>query len=278
MSPSIRSGLFHLDSLVPSQSVTALTQHATLIGGAPYCDIELQGEGISSEHALIEQLDGGQFWIRDCGSEEGTYVNDERITAQHLLPGDRIRLGSQLFKFLSGERFESQFQQAVYEMVTVDGLTGAQQRRHFEDAFSREVLRAQRHWRPIALLAFDIDDFRSISQRLGCSAGDECLRAFSRRVCSRIRGEDLFARFGGSQFFLALSEAPLKQSVRIAQDLRRLVEAEPFDTSCGPVCLTISIGLGFASGQGPVSAREIMQLARENLKKAKASGRNCVIY
>lgn len=269
--------LLRVDPLGAVPGLVPLNERVIRIGSSSLCEVVLHGDGVAPVQAEIECLDG-ECWIKDCSCELGTTINGKPVSRHRLMPGDRIRLGRHVFKYLSADRFESQYLAAVYEMVTVDGLTGAQQRRHFDDAFAREVLRAQRHWRPIALLMFEIDDFDSVCQELGRTAADECLSAFSKRISSRILGEDLFARFGEVQFALSISEAPLKQSVRIAQDLRRLVEAEPFLTSQGPVKLTISIGVGFANGQGPVTAREIIKQARENLAKAKSAGRNCVLY
>ncbi len=269
--------LLRLFPVRASDCLVGLTGDETLIGTGPHCDVRLCDDDLSHEHAVIQQ-DDGQSLIRDCGTALGTFVNDEPVSEQNLEAGDRIRVGNHLFKFLSADRFESQYCEAVYEMMTVDGLTGSHNRRYFEDAFARELLRALRHWRPIALLLFDIDNFRRANDQLGRLAGDEILRTFSSRVSARIRGEDLFARIGGEQFALAITEAPLKQAVRVAQDFRRLVETEPFLTSRGPSELTISIGVGFANGQGPATVGEIVQQARENLFRAKAQGRNSVCY
>ncbi len=269
--------LLRLFPVRASDCLVGLAAEETLIGAGPHCDVRLCDDSLSPAHAVIQRADG-QSLIQDCGSAQGTFVNDEPISVHILEAGDRIRVGNHLFKYLSADRFESQYCEAVYEMMTVDGLTGSHNRRYFDDAFARELLRALRHWRPIALLLFDIDHFRRVNDQLGHLVGDECLRSFCNRVCSRIRGEDLFARIGGEQFALAMTEAPLKQAVRVAQDFRRLIETEPFLTSRGPARLTISIGVGFANGQGPVTVGEIVQQARENLFRAKAQGRNSVCY
>ncbi len=277
VSDDVGEALLRLFPVRASDCLFGLSGEETLIGTGPHCDVRLHDDGVSHEHAVIQRA-AGQLQIRDCGSTQGTFVNDQPVRSHNLQAGDRIRVGNHLFKYLSADHFESQYCEAVYEMMTVDGLTGSHNRRYFDDAFARELLRALRHWRPIALLLFDIDHFHRVNDELGHLAGDEILRSFSDRVCSRIRGEDLFARIGGEQFALAMTEAPLKQAVRVAQDFRRLIETEPFLTSRGPVQLTISVGVGFANGQGPVTVGEIVQQARDNLSRAKAQGRNSVCY
>ncbi|MEZ6050837.1 MAG: GGDEF domain-containing protein [Planctomycetaceae bacterium] len=260
-----------------SDSLLRLTKDCTRIGRDSSCEIAVHDDYISRDHVHIER-EGDQFVLYDCGSLNGTFVNDVRVKTHHLVPGDHIRVGNHIFKFLSTDHVEAQYHEAVYEMMTVDGLTGARNKRYFEDAFAREVLRAQRHWRPIALLLMDVDHFKDINDTYGHLAGDEVLKKLCTRICSRIRGEDLFARFGGEEFTLALAEAPLKQSVRVAHDIARLVAAEPFQTAKGKVSVTISIGVGFANGQGPMSVNELIDQADENLYKAKRDGRNCVRY
>lgn len=248
------------------------------IGRDGTCDIELMDDFISREHAVITQQDG-QYFLEDCASLNGTFVNDQRLDGvKQLVPGDAIRLGNHIFKFLSADHIEAQYHEAVYEMMTLDGLTGAQNKRFFEDAIAREVLRSQRHWRPLALLLFDIDHFKEINDQFGHLAGDECLKQLALRIRSRIRGEDLFARFGGEEFAVALAETTLKQAVRIARDLRCLVESDPFPTTKGPVPMTISIGVGFTNGQAPASSQDLLEAADENLYRAKRDGRNCVCF
>ena len=180
-------------SLIPLSSVRSS------IGRDAMCDVELMDDFISREHAIIQQRDG-KFFLQDCGSLNGTFINDQKVEGtQQLIPGDAIRIGNHILKFLSADHVEAQYHEAVYEMMTVDGLTGAQNRRFFEDAIEREIVRSQRHWRPMALLMFDVDHFKAINDQHGHLAGDECLKQLADRVRLRIRGEDLFARFGGEE-------------------------------------------------------------------------------
>lgn len=256
-------------------SLIPLSTIRNTIGRDAVCDVELLDDFISREHAIVFQQDG-HYYLRDCSSLNGTFLNDRRISdVQRLIPGDAIRMGNHIFKFLSADHIEAQYHEAVYEMMTVDGLTGAHNKRFFEDAIGREMLRSQRHWRPLALLLFDIDHFKLINDQYGHLAGDECLKQLALRVRSRIRGEDLFARFGGEEFALALSETTLKQAVRIGLDLQQLVAEAPFPTTKGPIGMTISVGVGFSNGQGPLSTRELIEMADENLYRAKRDGRNC---
>jgi two-component system, cell cycle response regulator len=259
-------------------SLLPLSTVRNLIGRESACDVELMDDFISREHAVIFQRDG-RYFVQDCSSLNGTFVNDRQIDGpQQLVPGDALRMGNHIFKFLSADHVEAQYHEAVYEMMTMDGLTGAHNKRFFEDAIAREMMRAQRHWRPLALLLFDIDHFKDVNDNFGHLAGDECLKQLAVRVRSHVRGEDLFARFGGEEFAIALTEATLKQAARVSRDLCQQVESVPFQTARGSVPMTISIGIGFASGQHPMTAQELIAMADDNLYRAKRDGRNCVRF
>lgn len=261
-----------------SGSLIPLSPVRNSIGRDATCDVELMDDFISREHAVIQQRNG-HYYLQDCNSLNGTFINDRQVEGtQRLVPGDAVRIGNHILKFLSADHVEAQYHEAVYEMMTLDGLTGAQNKRFFQDAIEREILRSQRHWRPMALLMFDIDHFKRINDQYGHLAGDECLKQLAGRVRSRIRGDDLFARFGGEEFAVAVTEATLKQGVRIAQDLCHSIAEQPFPTSKGPVEMTISIGVSICNGQGPMTSAELIQLADDNLYRAKRDGRNCVRF
>ncbi len=275
--PAQKSCLVRIYPAGVSGSLISLDGQRFTIGRDADCDIELADDFISRQHAVVEVV-RGRLRITDCQSLNGTFVNDVRIQQHLLVPGDQIRLGNHILKYLSADHVEAQYHETVYQMMTVDALTNAYNKRYFEDAFQREVLRTQRHWRPLALLLLDIDHFKGINDEYGHLVGDECLKLFSTRIFERVRGEDLFARFGGEEFALLLTETTLKQAVRIAQDIRKLIEGSEFNTSKGAIRLTASTGIGFTSGQGPVTVTEILQQADENLYRAKNEGRNCIRF
>jgi diguanylate cyclase (GGDEF)-like protein len=171
---------------------------------------------------------------------------------------------------------EVQYHEAVYEMMTLDALTQTYNRRYFEDAFRREVLRAARHARPLALLLLDVDHFKQINDRYGHLVGDEVLRGLGLRLTGRTRGDELIARLGGEEFAVALPEVPLDTAARVADDFRRLVGDTPFETTRGAVRATVSIGIAYACGQQELGSTQILDMADKKLYEAKHAGRNVV--
>ncbi len=75
----------------------ALALPLTLIGKAPGCDVRLNIDGVNPLHCAILQVPGGLL-LRDLGSEQGTYVNQEKVATWPLTTGDVIGVGPFLFR------------------------------------------------------------------------------------------------------------------------------------------------------------------------------------
>lgn len=258
-----------------SGALTDLRAPRMTIGRDPLCDIELPDDFISRVHAMFEEI-GTEWFVVDRGSMNGTFVNDERIEQRRLEPGDQIRLGNHILKFLSSDHVEVQYHEAVYEMMTLDALTQTYNRRYFEDAFRREMLRAVRHQRPLALLLMDVDYFKNINDQYGHLVGDEVLRGLGLRMKSRTRGDEMIARLGGEEFAIALPEIALEDAVRVAEEFRLTVGDTPFETTRGAVRATVSIGVAHYEGHTQLTSTEMMEQADRKLYDAKRSGRNLV--
>ncbi len=261
-----------------SGSLIPLTFRRLTIGRDQSCTIEVNDDFMSRTHAILELTESG-FQLTDCHSRNGTFVNDERVTDACLLrAGDQIRMGNHIFKFLSADHVEALYHEAVYEMMTVDALTRVYNRRYFEDAFRREVLRAQRNGRALALLMFDIDLFKSINDEHGHLIGDEILKALSARVRSRVRGDEILARIGGEEFAIVLVETTKECAQRIAQEVCDLVGATPLLSRLPELRVTISVGGVYTNGLEMHSEKELFGAADHQMYLAKDAGRNCVRF
>jgi diguanylate cyclase (GGDEF)-like protein len=250
---------------------------SVVLGRSAACQVEIADDFASREHAEIAwDRDYGGYVLRDLGSRNGTFVNDQRVEEHLLRPGEQIRVGSHIFKFLSADHVEAQYHETVYQMMTVDALTQIHNRRYFEDAFERELSRSLRHGRPLMLLVIDLDRFKNVNDELGHVAGDEVLRGVCQRIKRRVRRDELFARFGGEEFVILLTELSAAQGRQVAEELRNVVAESPISTSRGPVQQTISIGAAHTSGLVPITSQELLNEADRQLYQAKSEGRNCV--
>ena len=266
----------------------SLVQSSTLIGRSSKVDIQIDEDSISRNHAIIEKREG-EFVIRDLESTNGTYVNDRPIRTHSLRDGDQIKIGSTIFKFLSGSNIESAYHDEIYQLTTTDGLTGAYNKRYFIKEMEREMSRSIRYGRDLSLVMCDIDHFKATNDNYGHLAGDYVLKQVARLIRSHIRRDDIFARYGGEEFMLLLPEVPKESAYQLAEKLRQLVESEHFVFDEVSIPVTISLGVAglseYLSRQSANNRKQqsqeincfaFIQLVDDRLYEAKDAGRNCV--
>jgi diguanylate cyclase (GGDEF)-like protein len=157
--------------------------------------------------------------------------------------------------------------------ASVDPLTGMFNRRGFSEACARVIDRESTAGRPVTVLIFDIDHFKSINDRFGHPAGDEILKLFSAVVVNSLRISDLSGRIGGEEF-AALLPCPLEEGVIVAERVREAFEASGIVCEEGPVDTTVSIGV--AGGPAGTELEVLLAAADTALYQAKRSGRNRV--
>jgi len=157
--------------------------------------------------------------------------------------------------------------------ASMDPLTGMFNRRGFAEATSRVIEREANAGRPVTVLIFDIDHFKSINDRFGHPAGDEILKLFSAVVVNTLRITDLSGRVGGEEF-AALLPCSLEEGVLAAERVREAFECSGIVDETGPVDTTVSIGV--AGGPAGTELEVLLAAADTALYQAKRSGRNRV--
>ncbi|RLB52583.1 MAG: GGDEF domain-containing protein [Deltaproteobacteria bacterium] len=252
-----------------------LEKPSLIIGRSSKADIQVDQESVSRSHAKLVNS-GKAVIIRDLGSTNGTYVNDDLIEESQLRDGDLIKIGRTIFKFLSGSNIENSYHEEIYRLTTVDGLTNVYNKRYFMENLEREMSRASRYDRQLSLLIFDIDHFKQINDTYGHLAGDHVLKRLAAVVMENIRREDFLARYGGEEFAIILPEIDRPNAVVMAEKIRRLVEASDFSFEGTEISLTISVGVATIEDQAS-DAVDLIRQADGNLYQAKRSGRNKVV-
>jgi len=157
--------------------------------------------------------------------------------------------------------------------ASTDPLTGMFNRRGFAEATSRVIEREANAGRPVTVLIFDLDHFKSINDRFGHSAGDEILKLFATVVLSTLRITDLSGRVGGEEF-AALLPCPLEEGVIAAERVREAFADSGIVVEDGPVDTTVSIGV--AGGPAGTELEVLLAAADSALYRAKRNGRNRV--
>jgi diguanylate cyclase (GGDEF)-like protein len=162
------------------------------------------------------------------------------------------------------------------KMATRDALTGAHNRRSFDEALNSEVRRCHRYRRSFTLILVDADFFKSVNDTYGHDGGDAILKWLAKLLQDNVRTMDFVARVGGEEFAVLLPETP-PQVISVV--VRRLLKAVREGVPPVPAMVRdkrgITVSLGVASyRKGPVTAQQIYKLADESLYQAKHEGRN----
>ncbi len=157
-----------------------------------------------------------------------------------------------------------------------DTLTHLYNRRYMEESLERELRRADRVGQPVAVIVFDLDNFKVVNDTFGHDAGDVMLQAFGEFVRVRIREGDIACRYGGEEFVLILPGASLRDAVVRAHKLRegsRDLIVSHKGRVLGP--LTLSLGVAVFPGHG-TTANDLLVAADQALYRAKQQGRDRV--
>jgi len=253
-----------------------LDEDEIVVGRGGDCDIQIDRDSVSRRHARVFNV--GKGWeVEDLGSTNGSYINDVPIERSPLRDSDFLKVGSAIFKFLSGSGIESSYHEEIYRLTIVDALTGAHNKRYFLEFLEREIARCTRYGRPLSLLMLDIDHFKAVNDQHGHLTGDFVLRELSRRLLKRIRKEELLARYGGEEFAAVLPETGHAGAMKFAEQVRHIIAAEPFEYESDTFTVTISVGVATIEGTDPLDPAVFVKMADDNLYRAKRSGRNCVM-
>lgn len=158
------------------------------------------------------------------------------------------------------------------ELASTDALTGLANRRRAMATIDRAVLHAALSYRPLGLIAFDIDHFKAVNDTYGHQAGDAVLKRIAEIVRAQARNGDLVARMGGEEFLWLMPGAGREVLENAAERLRSAIEA---GSSAGGVP-AVTVSIGFAERQDGDTALKLYARADAALYDAKASGRNII--
>jgi diguanylate cyclase (GGDEF)-like protein len=174
------------------------------------------------------------------------------------------------FAYIFAARHERQ-EKRLQQLVRIDPLTGAYNRRHFEDSVEDSLANKRRYKRPISLVLFDIDHFKDINDQHGHKAGDDVLCWVVESVTKRIRRADGLFRYGGDEFIILMPQTDAQQAGQVAENLRQMISGD--DT---PFEFKLSLSIGVSELCNEEDADTWLKRADQALYRAKGEGRNRV--
>lgn len=246
------------------------------VGRAESADLRLSGSPSMSRHHATFHFAGEAAILEDADSRNGTFVNGRRIDrAVELESGDRIQIGGVHCKFLHGLDVEAAYHDALLELATRDGLTGAYNRRFFEEELEREVERARTHGYQLAVVLLDLDIFKRVNDQHGHVIGDQVLREVVGVARGCLGGEPVLARVGGEEFAFLCRETGCPEAQAVAERLRAAIAGHALECLDRAEAITCSFGVaGLAAIDG--SAIDLYRRADSALYRSKNEGRNRV--
>jgi len=167
--------------------------------------------------------------------------------------------------------------QRVKLLAERDMLTKLANRYLFDETFKIAVNNNVRYHSTLALLVFDLDNFKLINDTYGHSMGDQLLKRVCRRVMSTLRGSELFARLGGDEFALLLTNlGSVYDAARVAERICTCMKL-PFDMDGHELSTSVSIGISVSTGND-YTAEELLKYADIAMYRSKRSGRGKISF
>jgi diguanylate cyclase (GGDEF)-like protein len=158
------------------------------------------------------------------------------------------------------------------QLADLDALTGLHNRRYFHETLAREVARAERYDRRLALIVFDLDDFKQVNDRIGHLAGDAVLAEAAERVRDVVRSADIACRVGGDEFAVILPESTLADADQLYRRIQTAVSARPL-VQVGKLHLSA----GVAELRSEDDGTSLFERADEALYRAKNAGKDQIV-
>ena len=158
-----------------------------------------------------------------------------------------------------------QIKQLLREQALLDGLTGAHNRHAMGGIVAEELERARRNGHDVSFVMLDIDEFKSINDRLGHAEGDRVLETLVAVLRKSLRTIDKVIRYGGDEFLLVLPETSQQETELMLERLRASIETQVL-TAMGAV----HCSAGIATVRGDPKEEDLVQLADKRMYGAKA--------
>lgn len=159
----------------------------------------------------------------------------------------------------------------LQRLSSVDYLTNICNRRSFVDGLDQMINHADRYGNPLSILMIDLDFFKAVNDKYGHSFGDEVLKNLARLISGQIRSTDLFGRWGGEEFVVAMPNQDREKACTVAEKLRATIKEYAF-----PKGAHMTISLGVATFQRGLSREAFIDQADSALYQSKENGRDQV--
>ncbi|HEX8845327.1 MAG TPA: sensor domain-containing diguanylate cyclase [Pyrinomonadaceae bacterium] len=219
-----------------------------------------------SNERVMGVLEGVREGVREGGSARRGFTKANVRLLDALAVPIAYALGNAL-RIAEAERLSQ-----------TDDLTKLHNARYLRQYLLGEVRRARRYNSSVAVLFFDLDDFKLVNDVHGHLVGSHVLMEMATIILSSVRDTDVVARYGGDEFVVVLPESNVEQAAFVAERVRRMIERNHFSGGRGlRLKLTASFGVATFPGHAQ-SPQQLVANADAAMYEAKAAGKNCVRF
>ncbi len=245
-----------------------LSVSPSILGRTTDCDINLQSDDVSRQHAKLERI-GEDWFLHDLNSTNGTYIEGERVERAILRHGLDVQVGNQTLRFLTAGSAELRRHHAAFCEGRLDPVTGLPLRELFEDLATAALLDDSR---PIALLLAEIEYLDEVNRIVGRDDGDRLLKACMKGLLSLLGPAVHGGRLHGRRFGFIIDGADEAQTRLVAASMRATLERIQTEHPKVGVNLDLSIG-GIVRPPGhKVSFRELTSIAEPLMQQMSGLG------
>ncbi|MBU8922043.1 MAG: GGDEF domain-containing protein [Bacteroidales bacterium] len=262
--------------IIPRENVLRRSYYSQVLEKDIICTFKNDSSVVSGESYFSHGRAGSMTILIPLSGRDAQYgIMQVLLPAGKLLDKDVLfnynMIGQGVVRLLDNNRH-------LERLVSVDRLTGVNNRNFYETQLPLEIERATRNRKSLAFLIMDIDDFKKFNDEHGHDTGDEVLRLVAGAVREHLRKIDLFFRFGGEEFIALLPGAGREPAERTAERIREVVSKAGLRTDSGEeLHITVTIG-GCVYPEDAENEKELFRNADRMLLEAKEAGKNRIKF
>ena len=205
--------------------------------------------------------------LADEAGPLGTLAVFTRIPGRRFDDAELLRLEEIALRTAPAIENARRFREAR-QLADLDALTGLHNRRHFHETLAREVVRAHRYARKLALVVFDLDDFKEVNDRIGHLAGDGVLSEAAVRMRAVVRSADVPCRVGGDEFAVIMPESALEDAEQLFTRIQTVISSRAIGQAG-----RLRLSAGLAELRGDDDSVSLFERADRALYAAKEAGK-----